>query len=239
MTKELTNGKNWNGDTVEKEPFMGTIKVSRCQGRADLFDSDVEHMHFIEVEISHADRTRHLSQNWIHGGNQIVSVWMSEIQWAHFLSSMNQGEGSPCTLKHIEGKRIQGPKPASAPESVKFEQEITETVKDSLNALKACIAKLTEATIPKSKSPGKTELNEMLSLLNTAQREFTANLPFVEQQFKEHTEKMMATAKLEFEGYMTTRLRDMGLEAAALTAAQSGAPKPVFMQQLPEGKKND
>jgi len=225
---------NWQGDTVEKEPFMGTIKVSRCQGRADLFDSDVEHMHFIEVEISHADRTRHLSQNWIHGGNQIVSVWMSEIQWAHFLSSMNQGEGSPCTLKHIEGKRIQGPKPAAAPESKKFETEITETVNDSLNALKAAISRLTEATVPKAKTPGKTELNEMLDLLNTALREFQCNVPFVEKQFREHVEKQMATAKLEFEGYMTARLRDMGLEAAALTAATEGAPKPSFMHQLKE-----
>jgi hypothetical protein len=237
MTKQIEDGKNWNGDTVEKEPFMGTIRVSRCQGRADLFDSDVEHMHFIEVEISHADRTRHLSQNWIHGGNQIVSVWMSEIQWAHFLSSMNQGEGSPCTLKHIEGKRIQGPGRAPAPESAKFEQEITETVKDSLTALQAAIARLTEATVPKAKAPGKAELNDMLDLLNTAFRQFSANVPFVEKQFREHVEKQMATAKLEFEGYMTARLRDMGLEAAALTAAQEGAPKPGFMLQLPEGKK--
>src|SRR5271168_1748539 len=116
--KQLGDGikRNWNGDTVEDEPHMGVIKVSRCQGRADLFDSDVDHQHFIEVEISHADRTRHLSQHWIHGGRQIISIWLSEIQWAHFLSSMNQGEGSPCTLKHIEGKRITPPVPAS-PES--------------------------------------------------------------------------------------------------------------------------
>jgi hypothetical protein len=224
--KKITSGP-FAGDTRASEPFMGVMKVSRCSGNAVLFDSDVEHMHFIEVEICEADTTRHSSNNWIHDGKQIVSVWMSEIQWAHFLSSMNQGGGSPVTLKHIMGRRIEPPQPAP-PEADTFKAEIKETVQDSLSALKALLVKLTDATVPKAKTPNKGELNEMLALLQKALREFEANVPFVAEQFTEHVEAELAEAKTEFEGYMTGRLQEMGLKAAALAQASAEAPRPRF-----------
>lgn len=224
--KKITSGP-FAGDTRSSEPFMGVMKVARCQGHATLFDSDVDHMHFIEVTICEADTTRHLSNNWIHDGKQIVSVWMSEIQWAHFLSSMNQGGGSPVTLKHVLGKRIEPPQPP-APEADTFRQEVKETVQDSLQALKALLAKLTDATIPKAKTPTKGDLNEMLSLLQKALREFESNVPFVAEQFTEHVESELAEAKTEFEGYVTGRLQEMGLKAAALAQASAEAPRPRF-----------
>lgn len=232
--KRITSGP-FAGDTRHDEPYMGVVKVSRCSGRADLFGSDVEHQHFIELEVCHADMQRHLSDNWIHSGKQIVSVWMSEIQWAHLLSSLNQGEGSPVTIKHIQGQRIAPPAPPKG-EASTFQAEIVETVQDSVAALRAAVTRLQAATVPKAKVPGKTELGEILASLTTALREFENNVPFVEKQFGEHIEAKMAEAKCEFEGFMQNRLRQMGLEAAALTQAKEEAPNPGFTSKaLPQG----
>ena len=216
--------------TIENEPYMGVINVSRVSGRANLFDSDVEHQHFISVSISRASRERHLSMNWIHGGDELVEVWMSEIQWANFVSSFNQGGGTPVTLRHLQRETIAEP-PRPKAEATKFKKEVTETVSDGLRLLKEAIAKLAEGQVPKAKAPGKTELGEVLRSLQTVYNEFTHNLSFIETQFGEHMEQKVAEAKCEFEGFMTSRLRSLGLEAAALSAAAADAPKPQFLTE--------
>jgi hypothetical protein len=213
---------------VENEPYMGVINVGRVSGRASLFDSDVEHQHFISVSISKASRERNLSMNWIHGGDELVEVWMSEIQWAHFVSSFNQGAGTPVTLRHVAGKTLAEP-PRPKAEATKFEKEVTDTVKDAMTSLGSAISKLEAGLIPKAKAPNKGDLTEILANLRMAYQEINSNIGFVESQFGEHIEKKMAEAKCEFEGYMTSRLRALGLEAAALSAAAADAPKPQFM----------
>lgn len=214
----------------ESAPYMGVMTVHRCHGRVDLFDSDVEHNTFIEVAIHHADRKRDLSSNWIHGGEQIVAVRLSELQWAHFLSSFNQSEGAPVTIKHILRKEVVQPPPAR-PEATVFEKEVKETVEDSLTALRSATKKLEAALVPKAKAPNKAELAAILDDLHTALREFTANVPFVEQQFGEHVEGKLTEAKMEFEGYLQGRLRQLGLEASALNAASEEAPRPRFLTE--------
>jgi hypothetical protein len=221
--------------TKESQPYMGVIKVSRCQGRVNLFDSDVEHHNFIEVSVCHAERERHLSSNWIHDREEIVAVRMSEIQWAQFVSSFNQGSGTPVTLAHILMKRVEEPASPKNEASV-FHKEVTDTVVESLNALKDAMAKVEQALVPKAKTLNKGELAAILSDLRMAVMHFTNNVPFVEKRFGEHIEEKLTEAKVEFEGYLHNRLRNLGLQAAALNAAAEEAPKPYF---LTEGAKND
>jgi hypothetical protein len=213
---------------VESEPYMGTIHVSRVPGRAHLFDSDVEHQHFITVSIHHATRERSLSMNWVHPGDEIVEVCMSEMQWANFVSSFNQGSGVPVTLNHIMGRRIPEP-PNLKSEVSKFQKEVIATVAESIGSLKAAIAKLEAGLVPKAKAPNKTELTTILDDLQAAFRQFTNGVPFIEGQFDEYIEAKMVEAKCEFEGFMQGRLRELGLEAAALSTTADEAPKPSFL----------
>jgi hypothetical protein len=218
-----------SGETRDKQPYMGVLSVNRCSGQANLFDSDVQHHHFIRVSLSHADVTRGQSSNWIHEGNEITEVWMSEIQWAQFVSSFNGGV-TPVTLKRIEGKQVTPPLPVP-PETFTFQKEMNETARDSLQALRSAVAKLEAALVPKAKTPNKTELGTILSDLQCSLREFTNNIPFVEMQFGEHIKTKMTEAKVEFEGWMNHRLRNLGLEAAALAAVSNEAPKPAFLPE--------
>lgn len=211
----------------EKKDYMGAIRVSRVSGQANLFASDVQHQHFIEVTICEAEEQRNLSMNWLHAGREIISVAMSEIQWAQFVSSFNQGSGTACTIEHIQGKEIKAP-PRPSQEAELFKKEMREKVSESLDSLAEAIRRVSESVEKGGKLPNKTDLNNILDGLKRTERELVANVPFVERQFQEHVERKMAEAKSEFEGYMNGRLRNLGLESLALQAAKENAPKPQF-----------
>lgn len=231
MTNAIQRGTN--EPNRDKQEYMGTITVHRCSGQVDLFASDVSHQNFIEVAINHASIERNLSTNWIHGSDEIVSVRMSEIQWAQFVSSFNQGSGTPVTIAHINRRRITPPPPPT-PESDKFKEELKKTAMDSLHALQEAITKLTESALPKAKPMTKADMHAVLDNLKMAQQEFVSNIPFVEEQFREHVEGKLSEAKCEFEGYIGNRLREMGLEAAQLKQAEEQAPRPRFILPAPE-----
>jgi len=215
-------------EKVTSNPAFGNITVGRVQGRVNLFGSDVEHHTFISVAVSRCDLARDLSHDWFHPGEELIEVWMSELQWAQFVSSFNQGGGTPVTLHHVLRKAIPelpSPKPAAST----FQKEVTATAKDSLDALKGAVAKLEAVLLPKAKPATKGELREILENLRMAAMHFTNNLSYVEDKFGEAVAHKLTEAKLEFDGYMANRLRSLGLEATAQQLALDEAPKPRFL----------
>src|SRR5437868_8231795 len=85
----------------EQHPAFGMIgasRVSHSPPGAVLFDSDVQHQHYVVVRVRTAARRRDLNRDYLYADQQIVEVAMSEAQWASFVSSMNTGDGVPCTL---------------------------------------------------------------------------------------------------------------------------------------------
>ena len=139
--------------SIESEPYMGVMRAGRCSGSAPLFDSDIEHQHFISVSIAHADRRRDLSRNWISPGEEIVEVLMSEMQWANFVSSFNHHDGVPVTLHHIMCKSIAEP-PRPKREASKFQDEVAATATKSVNALEARHREAESGTGAEGKGPG-------------------------------------------------------------------------------------
>lgn len=211
-------------DKVKKHPSFGSISVSRIHGQVNLFGSDVTHGNFIEVQISECESRRSLSRDWYLSGKELISVWMTEMQWAQFVSSFNQGDGTPVTLRHLNGK-VMPELPSPEKITSDFQKEVVATVQRSLDSLESVIAKIGTALAPNAKTPGKKDLHEMMRELEMSLMQFKNNLPFVEKQFTEAMEQKMTEAKTSFEGYINTRLRQMGLESKALTEAKAEAPK--------------
>ena len=211
-------------EIVQKHPSFGNITVGRISGQTHLFGSDVKHQHFVEISIREGEVRRHLSMNWYSGRKKIVSVWLTEMQWAQFVSSFNQGEGTPCTIRDREGHQVeQLPEPEDVTST--FEKEINQYAADTLTELQEVISRLRAVTAPGAKSMGKKELFEMMRQLEISLAHVTAGMPFIEKQFAEAMESKMVEAKTAFEGYMNNRLREMGLESRALQAAKDEAPK--------------
>ncbi|MEE8368276.1 MAG: hypothetical protein V3S30_08155, partial [Thermoanaerobaculia bacterium] len=98
-----TQATSFGEGTKEAHESYGTVHVSRCSGRAQLFDVSSPQQHFIALSIKEAVRYRSLSNDQIYSKRQLIEVWMSETQFARMLSSIGMGGGVPCTLHHVAG----------------------------------------------------------------------------------------------------------------------------------------
>src|SRR5690606_8026331 len=89
------------GGTKHEHPAFATIGASRISGHANLFGSNVGHNGFVKITINEGTMYRDGYSESIHGGGKsYAEVWLSEAQWVSFVSRMNVGSGTPCTLRH-------------------------------------------------------------------------------------------------------------------------------------------
>jgi hypothetical protein len=191
--------------TVHKHPAFGQIVASRIQGEKVLYGSDLKHRNFVTIRITGSELHRSNSKDWNFERQQYVEVALSEAQWATFVSSMNMGGGTPCTLVTMGGKSIpQLPDPESRREQ--FNGELSDTMRDALAQLQAMRAELADAKI------SATLRNSMTSRIDMAIQEITKNVPFVAEQFDRHLEQQVERAKTEINAYATVTLMRAGLE---------------------------
>lgn len=194
-------------DYKETHPSYGKIggsRVSSTPGES-LFGSDFTHRNYIVIRIAHASLRRGVSNDWIHGNDQIIEVALSEAQWATFVSSLNMGDGVPCTLQYIAGEGlVPGIEPITDRRD-QFNEEVGETLRDALTSLE----ELRDAA-PTKKLRDKAE---------TAIMQLRSNLPFVVREFDSHAETTVERAKMEVNAYVTSAIQRAGLQALGAEAA--------------------
>lgn len=198
---------NMDEETVT-HPAFAQIGASRVSGFTPLYGSDFLHNAFMTVTISTSQLRRSLSNDWHYAPNEIIEVAMTEAQWATFVSSPNVGSGVPCTLQHIQGKRVPG-LPDPPERSSQFGREARETMDDALTALKELMDKIDGLGLSKAKA------DTLKNSVRTAHMQISSNIPFVAKQFDEHMEATVEKAKAEVHGYMTGALMRSGLDALA------------------------
>lgn len=209
MTRAIEEPKETGEDHLGKRfahPAFGQIAASRVHGRTTLYGSDFVHQHFVRVSIGPSELVRGLSKDWHHAKLRgIIEVDMSESQWATFVSSMNVGTGTPCTITTKDGVQVPG-FPLRTQDDA-FKHEMRGKLSDSVDRLKELREKVSTGN-----SSAKAR-NETLTELAMVIQELQSNLPFVADSFDEHVEKKVEAAKAEVHGYMTGHLQARGIEA--------------------------
>lgn len=205
-------------------PAFAQISLHRINGHQNLYGVDFPQGHFMEIKISHSEHVRSISNDWFREGDLIVSVAMSETQWAQLLCSPNTS-GVPCTLDYIpEYTRLKKVPPIEdhdvGAKGDLHKNEFKQTAKDAISAVSRARSKL--ESILAEKTPNKTELRAILADLETAEREAIANLPFVIDMAGEAIEKAKTAAKGELEAYAGMTLRRLGERALAVHISQGG-----------------
>jgi hypothetical protein len=201
--------ENVNGPTAEEKithPAFGQIAANRCNGNVSLYGSDFIHHNFIEIKISHSELDRHLSRDWVHPRNEITSVWLSEVQWATFVSSLNSYSGVQCTIRHINNEPMPL-LPDPKERSEQFKKEAAETTQEATQALKELSELINSSSLSKK---AKEELNWKVTL---AQRSIGSSVEFVLKSFGEHVESTVEKAKIEVEAYINDRFQRAGLNS--------------------------
>lgn len=213
---------SWNGPQGVEDPtvdeggyeqhpafaLLGASRVSVGGGPgsgAVLFDSDILHQHTIRIRLHVAKRKRDLNHDWIHSEAELFEVEMSEAQWASFVSTMNVGEGVPCTLRfNPEGYVAELPHQPRLAESI---AEVHESADRTFQIIKEARDAYEDAL--KRKAPAK-ERNEALNHLHYAIENATSNVDFAATTLVKHTENVVQRARADIEAVVYSKARALG-----------------------------
>ncbi len=192
-----------------EHPAFGQIGASRVQGARTLYGTDFVHHAFVRVHISTSQLTRTLNRDWHFAPNEIISVDLSEAQWATFVSSLNVGQGVPCTISHRDGTVVPGIELATRRDE-QFKSEVRDVLTKARAEIEAAIAEVNAAVIPKTKR------ESILRRLAKAAQHIASNLPFVTDQFDKHVETTVEHAKIEVNAYLIHAVTTAGLDTLRL-----------------------
>lgn len=199
----------------EGHPAYGMVAFNRVQGSpGKMFGSSLpQHGHFIRLIVRHGKRKHDLGRDWVMGdGPSVVEAWLSAAQFAELLTTMNIGDGVPCTLKRIEGRKVE-----DMPEDEETEAERTYRAGEAKMTVFAAELK-EEIAAMRSKVLSKGALSmaarrEVVALLDKILRETEANMPFALRSFQEAVEKTSTQAKAELDAMVSHAITLKGLEA--------------------------
>lgn len=200
---------------VFEHPAFGTITMtsrSTSGNGVSLFGSDIGHNQSISIEIQQADLTRHLGQDWIHGTKKVCRFSMSHAQFAQFITSTGNGNGTPITFDLYRTGDITHP-PAIEKIETKHQthqREIKESASRAVDKIRDEVSKL-EALLS-GPSIGKKQLAEIVHTLKCTVDNVPSNMEFTVKQAEEALEKATSDAKIEIESFIAMKAQKLGFE---------------------------
>ena len=168
-----------------------------------LFDSDIRHQHYVMVRLGRAERRRDLHRDWIGKRQEIVEVAMSEAQWASFVSSMNTGDGVPCTIERHDGEFMPG---------VPYEPRLAESMDEVRGAGEKVMAHIREAFEKVEEKPTKANIKSLRHAIENAPR----NMSFAAESLTEHAENVVQRARADIEAMVQSKAAQLNLEPGDL-----------------------
>lgn len=191
----------------EEHPAWAMIGASRVQNGppgAVLFDSDIRHGHTIMVRISTASRRRDLNQDYLHSEKEFIEIEMSEAQWASFVSSMNVGNGVPCTVRRREGEWTVPGMP--------YEPRLQESMNETRQAADKVVEKIREAFEAYEAKKSAANLRTLRAAIENA----TPNVLFAAKSLTKHAENVVQRARADIEAMVASKARQLGIEPSDL-----------------------
>ena len=216
--KTLKNSGGSDGEMQEEHESFGLVSLSRRShgGGTSLFGSSIsQHPTTIVLSIQRGcrihsnlayDRFFHAEGNDHH----IVDIELSSAQFADLITNPNMGVGSPCTIREVNGIRME-----DVPSEHKSEQtHIIENFSREMEGVKSKFKPDLEAAqaILAKKTIGKGDREKLSGLLSKIVRVLGDHAPHVAEMFGEATDKMVTQAKKEVEAYASTVIHTAGLE---------------------------
>ncbi len=199
-------------DIKEEHESFGLLEISRqtCSPNINLFGSSVTHSNLISLTIKRAERIRSLHRDRYFGKESIITVIMSDVQFAEAITSMNMGNGVPVTLQHIGSQSIE-----SCPEINRKQQIDIEFAKDvkNISDLTKNAAKEVGIILKGSGVLKKEDRQRLADLVYHIQMNVEQNLPFLQKSFTKQVDKTIVEAKGECEAFVVNAIHKLGVEA--------------------------
>lgn len=183
------------------------ISFSRISGSTALVDSEFDHQGYIKLRINQCKRQHSLSRTWWFSiqKDPYVDVDMSYAQFANLISNLNNGEGTPCTMKYLLDRKFPNVEPEQS--RVLFDKDIVNKVSAIKPAVDALARGIEDLKISvKSKQTLKALLHRVTRILDDS-------LPFIVSSYAEHLDNLKQKAELEISSYLDMRVHQYGQDA--------------------------
>ncbi len=199
---------------IEKHESYGMIGVNRQTGGNDsLFGSSIKHNTQIAITIKRGEKNRHLNTDWYYGRETITEIVMSPTQFAEMITSLNAGDGVPCTLRRVaDGPLKRMDYPPEVKQRQVFEDEFKKDMESVTDTVYGDVKEATDLLYKK----GTITLGERKKVANIMHRvvdHIKSSLPFVQTQFNEAMDKTVLEAKGEVEGFIQHKITSLGIKA--------------------------
>jgi hypothetical protein len=192
----------------QSHPAYGLLQISRVSGgNLPMFGSSINHDHFISLRICRGEKRRELGMEWYSDKGEIIEVYMSSTQFAEAITSLNHGNGVPCTIQHKEHDFM-----PLLPQDQRKSQHATE-FKERMQKFAERLGKIKQEAnefLPKMTKKDAAEWSNKINLIIS---EVSSGIPYFEQQFREQMEKTVVEAKGEVEAFVNHAIITTGLEA--------------------------
>ncbi len=201
-----------HGTEDNQESFV-TVQFNHISTGAKgtvLFGSSIKHNHLVSLTVRKGSVRRNLNQDWVHGSDEMIEVWLSPSQFAELLTTMNYGSGVPGTLKHVKGVRVEDPVLES--KHLQFTKELSKDIEETLTHFDR-ILKRADSLLASSKPLTRAEKDELQEGIQKVQRLMTDHLPFLVKQFTQQMDKTASEAKAEVEAFIDHAVSSAGLQA--------------------------
>lgn len=195
-------------ETHESWILVGASKVS---GSTHLFDSELEHRHFVSVRISRCVRKRDLHRDWLFAKDQIVEFDMSMAQWGAFVSSFGDGSGVPATLTWLSNHEADDPRVPAAPHAPRLKvsaDEVQASAEEALDKMQTATDALVEAF---ERNAGRKEMRSLIEDVSHHVRQAPGNMRFASDSLTKHVENVVTKAKADIEAAVQQAARQ-GME---------------------------
>ena len=179
-------------DDAESHPAFGLMTFTKVNHstREALFGSSIEHSHTIMLEVRQASHYRNLSQDAYLSGELLLTIKMSPSQFADAITNMNHSNGTPVTVRFLQGDKTQRPEPPTENRAETFVLEYKDSIQDTMKMVDDLISH------PKLPAAARRKAERIKSRLSSS-------TPFLEEQFAKQMERTITEAKAEIQAYAT------------------------------------
>ena len=176
-----------------------------------LFGSPITHHNTIYLRVVRCEYTRDdIAHDRHHGtGEELLEVELSPEQFAQMITTMNIDNGVACTLRRLDGKRMEDPPYVSQREMIR------EEFNDMVNAIE-------DRELNPDREVARRLLLEKRALTAAEKRmihgllcediNMKSNLKYVARSFDETCERTVTAAKAEVDALFTSTIQRLGIE---------------------------
>lgn len=208
------------GDKVIKHGSFGAVTLTKVHGNSGfMLGSEIESPTYIELKISRSELIRNNSgivpMERVFPEENIVTVKMTNAQFAELITTINNGSGVPCTIDTINNTKVAQISPGEMESTLSYSKS---RYMEYVDNIRKCIltnnAKLKK--ILSKPNISEKDKKEMLELNRMIVQNFNSNMPFVLKCFRKNVEKIEIKTKEEIESFIDISLKKNGLDSKDL-----------------------